>query len=124
MSWTCETPLSWRAWSKSDNRLRELHGCAYTINERYWDLITDLAGETSNRSTTDYDDLRIILGDDSETLCQHFFSQIIFRSCDVRHGPGNCSRGDEFTIETMCERGFHIPSLETRGETNDRVAIS
>src|SRR5262249_57225394 len=36
----------------SDNRLRELYGCTYTINQRHWNLITDLAGEPSNRSTT------------------------------------------------------------------------
>src|SRR5215470_3016157 len=124
MSRTCKTSFSWRARSKSDNRLRELHGCTYTINQRHGNLITDLAGEPSNRSTTDYDDLCIILGDDAETLCKHLFSQIIFRSRDIRHGSGDCTRGDEFAIETMCVRGLHIPGLETRGEAHNGVAIA
>src|SRR5262249_61069171 len=116
MSRTCETALLRRPWSKSDNGLRELHGCTDTTNQRHWALITDLAGEPRYRTTTDYNALRLILGEDPATLCQYLFSQIIFRPGNVRHGPGDCTRGNELAIETMCMRGFHIPGLEARGE--------
>ena len=81
-------------------------------------------GEPCNRSATDYDHLRVVLGDGSEAFCKQRFLQINFRPSDVSHGPRDYTRRHEFASEAMCVRDLYVPGLETGREANDGVAIS
>src|ERR1700733_16111910 len=107
---------------QSDQRLGHADGTADAIQTGNRNIVTHLAREARDRTTTEDDDLGLILFDGQHALLDQTIAQLFLRTRDIR--DRHIERADtcQPAGQSVLLRAFDVPGAQAWRQTYDRIA--